>query len=100
MGKHDKFGKIISNLRKAQFKQLFQNLVIVAFKDKTILQLDDKDADVRKDADYEIVLHQLFTMAFRLALKAEKKQNFIKDYLLENEKTVPEKTSKFSLKFV
>lgn len=97
--KNDKLGRIMVNLKNAEFKDLFQNLVIVAFKDKTFLKLDDKDADIRKDADYEILLHQLLTMTFRLALKTEKKKNFIKDYLMENEKQVPEKTSEFSFLF-
>ena len=95
--KNDKFGRIMVNLKDAAFKDLFENLVIVAFKDKTFLKLDDKEADIRRDADYEIFLHQLLTMTFRLALKTEKQKTFIKDYLLENEKQVPEKTSEFLL---
>jgi len=84
--KNNKFGFIINNLKKKKSNKFFDHLEEVAFRDKTFLKLDDKDADIKEDANYEKLLHQMLTMTLRLALKNEKEEGFIKDFEIKNEK--------------
>ena len=83
---NDKFGFIISSLKRKDFKRFFYNLEEVAFRDKTFLKLDDKEAEIKEDSNYEKVLHQILTMTLRMALKHEKEKGFIQDFELKNEK--------------
>ena len=92
--RNDKFGQIMMSLEQKKFIAFISNLEEVAFRDKTVLNLAEKDDIIRDDANYEVVLHQMMTITFHLALEEEKKKNS-KDYVLLNERKVPEGTGKF-----
>jgi len=67
----------------------------VGFKDKTFLKLDDKKSSIKENAYYEVLLHQIITIV-HFALEEEKiKKKPIKNYILLNERKVPEGKSKF-----
>lgn len=92
--KNDSFGKIMMSLKQKKFKKFIEALEEVAFRDKTVLNLAAKDDVIQDDADYEVVLHQMLTMTFHLALEEEKKKTS-KNYVLLNEKKVSEGTSNY-----
>jgi hypothetical protein len=89
--RNDKFGDILPSLEQKNFKNFFESLETVVFRDKSFLNLHDKDHVIRKDANYEILLHQIIAMVLRFTIEVEKKKNIMKDYVLENEKLVNEK---------
>ena len=93
--RNDKLGHILMSLKQKNFKSFFENLEIVAFRDKSFLNLDDKDDIIKNDANYEILLHQIITMVLRFTIEVDKKNNMMKDYLLENEKLVEGQKSIF-----
>jgi len=89
----DRLGDILMSLEQKNFTSFFENLEIVAFRDKSFLNLDDKDAIIKRDANYEILLHQILTMVLRMAIIVGKKNNMMKVYHLENEKQVNDQKS-------
>lgn len=83
--RNDKFGFIMMSLKQKNFKNFISNLEEVAFRDKTVLNLADKDDIIKEDANYEVVLHQMVTMTIHMALEEENEE-----YVLLNERKVPE----------
>jgi len=84
--KKDQFGDILQSLIQKRFKDFFQAIEEVAFRDKTFLNIADKNPRIKQDANYEPLLHTILLMAIRMTVETGKENQVITNFTIKNRK--------------
>ena len=86
------YNDMISFLEKKDFKGFFQNLELVTFENKSILNLKEKLDGIQDQINYEVFLHQACSIAIKEMLINSKNGNMISFFEFINEKSPAEGT--------
>lgn len=84
LGKKDQFGEVLNSFTQARFPDYFIALEELAFRDKTIINLSNKNQRIKNDANYEPFLHTVILFAMRLTLEDGQKNNVISNFIIKN----------------
>lgn len=84
LGKKDQFGEVLSCFTQERFQDFFEALEVLAFKDKAFLNLAEKNPRIKRDVNYEPLLHTVILMAMRFTLEEGQKNKVISNFVIKN----------------
>jgi len=85
MIKNKTYDSMMEFLLEGNFKDFFDTLEKITFKNKSILNLKDRNEAAKDQANYEVFLHQACSIALKEMLLDSKKRERIMDFKFLNE---------------